>query len=104
MQDVGEILVGIESVFLCRDDEGVEDGTGLCPRNGLREEPVFSSESEGSNLIFDKVGIESNIPELEHEQELAPLTEGIGDGLSCKQRSGCFMNVIVEPSLERLDE
>ena len=52
MQDVGEILVGIESIFLCRDDEGVEDGTGL----------------------------------------------------SCKQRSGCFMNVIVEPSLERLDE
>ena len=56
IQATAKILVGVQSVFLCCDEEAVENGARFCPLYGVGKQPIFAPNSKGSDLILNKIG------------------------------------------------
>ena len=59
-QDIDEVLEGINSMQLAACDEGLGDRNGVSADFSPAEEPVFSSEWNGSNFSFQMIGINSH--------------------------------------------
>jgi len=82
LEQAAQIGVGLEVIRLCRGDQAVERSTRLGTLDRIGEEPIGPTQSEGSDGVFHRVGVDGKASIIEITDDLRPLGQQIVEGLS----------------------
>ena len=81
-QDIGQIVLGVETPPSATQDEGVEDGTAPARFGMADEQPALASDDRIANGIFHQIIVDFKATISEVTAECIVLAEEIADGLS----------------------
>ena len=79
---MAKVSIRLDFVCLSGLDQTIERGCGMCAGRAPIEKPVFPSNAEWPNCIFNCVGVGREVSRFEIPYQLGPLAEPIFDGFS----------------------
>ena len=86
LQDVYEIIVGIDPLQAAGTEQTLDDTEMLCTKFSPAEEPVFSPQGNGSDLALDVVGVDGHVrffqKDLQRPLATVDVGEGLGEGIA----------------------
>jgi len=104
-EEIGEIIAGIQSLFLGRLYEAVEQTGSIGTVIAAVVHPVLASLHVDSDRLLTVVIIDFQLCILEGKQDLVPLVEGIGDSPFLYQvDQGGGEGGILKPSMEVVED
>lgn len=80
LQDVHEIIVGIDPLQAAGTEQTLDDTKMLCAEFGPTEEPVFSPQGNGSDLALDVVGVDGHVGLFQEDLQRSLAAVDIGPG------------------------
>src|SRR4051812_5702891 len=79
LENVLEVRVGVMAVDPRRVDQAHDRGGTLAGAQGTREQPVGSSESNRTNLVFTPVVVDGQVAVVDEPSERRPALEAVVD-------------------------
>src|SRR5258708_6100843 len=104
LEDVTQISIGFDIAHLARFNERAQRRPSGSALVRTREEMVFSSESNGTDRAFDRIGIELDATILQKSRETVPARQRISDRIGESAAARHLAELLLEPDLHLFDQ